>query len=95
NLDKFPRRLLDVESYKSSGRVKVVPTDRIIDKETLRYIYLSHCWGKAADLPVATRHNLSQRYEPWSELSKTIRDAVKITRGLGLRYIWVDSLCIV
>lgn len=28
-------------------------------------------------------------------LPQTIRDAVTITRGLGIRYLWVDVLCII
>ncbi|KAF8911150.1 heterokaryon incompatibility protein-domain-containing protein [Gymnopilus junonius] len=28
-------------------------------------------------------------------MPKTFQDAVAITRGLGLRYIWIDSLCII
>ncbi len=29
------------------------------------------------------------------ELPKTFRDAVRITRGLGIRYLRIDSLCII
>lgn len=29
-----------------------------------------------------------------AELPKTFQDAVIVTRGLGLRYLWIDSLCI-
>lgn len=29
-----------------------------------------------------------------TELSKTLRDAISITRGLGYSYIWIDALCI-
>ena len=29
------------------------------------------------------------------DLPKTFRDAVKVTRGLGIQYLWIDSLCIV
>lgn len=31
----------------------------------------------------------------FSELPKTFQDAVHITRALGLRYLWIDSLCII
>ncbi|KAK4233569.1 hypothetical protein C8A03DRAFT_38710 [Achaetomium macrosporum] len=30
-----------------------------------------------------------------SRLPRTFRDAVIVTRGLGFRYLWIDSLCIV
>ena len=32
---------------------------------------------------------------PMSILPRTFQDAVKITRGLALRYLWIDSLCII
>ena len=30
-----------------------------------------------------------------SDLSKTFQDAMKVAQYLGLRYIWIDSLCII
>lgn len=30
----------------------------------------------------------------YSELSKTVQDAMNFTRQLGFQYIWVDYLCI-
>jgi hypothetical protein len=35
---------------------------------------------------------LSVNYE---DLPKTFQDAIQITRGLGFRYLWIDSLCII
>jgi hypothetical protein len=32
---------------------------------------------------------------PMNTLPKTFRDAVSVTRALNIRYIWIDSLCIV
>jgi len=32
---------------------------------------------------------------PVSELPKTFQDAIEITGAIGLRYLWIDSLCIV
>jgi hypothetical protein len=31
---------------------------------------------------------------PFVELPKTFQDAIVVTRGLGIKYIWIDSLCI-
>jgi hypothetical protein len=31
---------------------------------------------------------------PLVELSKTFQDAIRISRELGERYLWIDSLCI-
>jgi hypothetical protein len=60
------------------------------------YVALPHCWGSYQPF-VTTRENLGQNLEsiPMSSLPLTFRDAVQITRGLGLRYLWIDSLCIV
>lgn len=32
---------------------------------------------------------------PWASIPRTFQDAIDITRKLGLKYIWIDSLCIV
>jgi hypothetical protein len=44
-----------------------------------------------------TSETLEQRLQqiPMSTLPRTFRDAITLTRGLGLRYIWIDSLCII
>ena len=31
----------------------------------------------------------------FSELPRTFRDAVQVTRELGIQYLWIDSLCII
>jgi hypothetical protein len=30
-----------------------------------------------------------------SDLGQTLQDAVRVTLSLGLRFLWVDSLCII
>lgn len=32
---------------------------------------------------------------PMSELPRNFRDAIIVTRVLGLRYLWIDSICII
>lgn len=32
---------------------------------------------------------------PWFELPKTFQEAIALTRKLGVRYLWIDSLCII
>ncbi len=66
-----------------------------------RYIVLSHCWGTGqAGVPPIYKlltSNLEElnRGVPISDLPKTFRDVVAVTRSLGVRYIWIDSLCII
>lgn len=60
------------------------------------YAALSHCWG--SDRPaVTTTANLTERERHISleELPKTFQESVWLTRQLGLKYLWIDSLCIV
>ncbi|TPX10108.1 uncharacterized protein E0L32_001305 [Thyridium curvatum] len=68
----------------------------------VEYVSLSHRWGDPAKghriPPKLTRDDgkdarLRQGIKV-SSLPKTFRDAVLITRTLGLRYLWIDSLCI-
>jgi hypothetical protein len=57
---------------------------------------LSYCWGSSAQL-MTTKRNLAARhsYLDVAALPKTLQDALIVARGLGLEYIWIDSLCIV
>jgi hypothetical protein len=67
----------------------------------MEYIVLSHCWGKLTEERkrefCTTDDNIKARLEGFSlsTLPKTFRDAVQVTRELGIRYIWIDSLCII
>ncbi|KAH8649345.1 heterokaryon incompatibility protein-domain-containing protein [Xylariales sp. PMI_506] len=74
---------------------------RLIDSKgsTGRYATLSHCWGTDAnDRPFKTTRSSESKNRyliPWQSLSKTFQDAIRISRYLGLDYIWIDSLCII
>lgn len=63
---------------------------------SLEYIALSYAWGSIGNFVKTTSSNLEAmtRCLPWPQLPKTIRDAIIVTRGLGIRYLWVDALCI-
>ncbi|KAK1071007.1 hypothetical protein LTR74_003656 [Friedmanniomyces endolithicus] len=62
-----------------------------------QYVDLSHCWGDPATVPKTMRETLLQHCMeiPDEVLSTTFRHAIQITRGLDIRYIWIDALCIV
>ena len=100
--DSFaPTRLIDIGS--ATKDVPITPR-LVLGSEcevdgTLQYLALSHCWGTAtgSQIPKTTTANLAERMAGvrWDELSKTFQDSLAITRCLGLRYIWIDSLCII
>lgn len=66
------------------------------------YLSLSYVWGQAGVVKVV-KSNLDQLQRPGAldgpekqvSLPKTIKHAIHLTRLLGERYLWVDSLCIV
>jgi hypothetical protein len=65
-------------------------------KKRGKYACLSYCWGGTVPLRTTT-HNICdfQRIGiPWNALPLSFQDAVNITHRLGLRYFWIDSLCI-
>jgi hypothetical protein len=59
------------------------------------YTSLSHCWGGNIT-PLLTTTTLAAfgMSLPYDELPANFRDAIAITRELGIRYLWIDSLCI-
>jgi hypothetical protein len=61
-----------------------------------RYTTLSHCWGKI-EIRKLTNANLLDSIKGFNidELPKTFQDAIAITRRLKVRYLWIDSLCII
>ena len=60
------------------------------------YVALSYCWGKIPSLK-ATSATLSRLEEgiPMSSLPETYRHTITIMWGLGLRWLWIDALCII
>lgn len=56
--------------------------------ESVQYMTLSHCWGIFKFITTMTG-TLSERKAgiPITQLAKTFREAVAMTRGLGFQYI--------
>ncbi|KAJ4985521.1 hypothetical protein SVAN01_08992 [Stagonosporopsis vannaccii] len=68
---------------------------RETDNENGLYTCLSHCWGVQPIIRTTTASIAAHRTSiPWANLPKTFQDAVNITSRLGIKYIWIDSLCI-
>jgi hypothetical protein len=82
-----------------------LPT-RVIDIEEMRlhcpapeakglWVSLSHCWGGSSPLQTTTGNLESHMAGLPGPFPQTFADAVAVTRMLGLRYLWIDSLCII
>ncbi|KAI1152417.1 heterokaryon incompatibility protein-domain-containing protein [Nemania diffusa] len=68
------------------------------DLENLSWVALSYVWG-TAPFRTLTKDTLEELKGAGtlsaSWVPATIADAIRVTRGLGERYLWADSLCIV
>ena len=66
--------------------------------EDTDYIVLSYVWGNSNFLTLTTS-NIAQLSTPGglrhARKPKTIAHAMEATLALGMRYIWIDSLCII
>ncbi|KAF2193006.1 HET-domain-containing protein, partial [Zopfia rhizophila CBS 207.26] len=62
------------------------------------YAALSYCWGKA-DVVTCTLANVELLERPFAlqdaQLPQTIQDAIKVAAAMGIRYLWVDAICII
>jgi hypothetical protein len=93
NPDWVPSRLVDVSALSTSTicikhRRDISPHDR-------RYIALSHCWGPA-DIRTYNK-STKETFEstlPLNVMAKTFKDLFWLADQLGIRYVWIDALCI-
>ncbi len=87
----LPKRVLHVGTATSHSRLYVS------QGEKAEYVTLSHCWGPPESHPPKVLESTAESAIaslPLASLPKTFQDAILITRQLGIRYLWIDSLCI-
>jgi hypothetical protein len=95
NQTKLPTRVLQIFGGSQTPAVKLIETKGASEG---KYCALSHCWGPANKQPLRTTHENYQSHLGGinlEELPKSFRDAIMLTRGLDIEYLWIDSLCIV
>lgn len=104
--DFMPSRVLDVGTQNDPlppSHIRVVQTKNKNMKE--KYMTLSHCWGRKKFVQL-TNENLKDFTNlgiPWEGdphendicSNKNFAEAIVVTRKLGVRYIWIDSICII
>lgn len=91
----MPTRIIDVLAD-TNDKLQLIETGRNMKG---RYMAVSHCWG---NIPQSEQFRLlNENIETLSEnidyaaLPQTFQDAVDLSRRLGTRYIWIDSICII
>ncbi|KAK4448441.1 heterokaryon incompatibility protein-domain-containing protein [Podospora aff. communis PSN243] len=87
----LPKRVLDV-GVTSSDRVSLYEPN----SHSAPYVCLSHCWGRRPFLRTLS-HNIEAHKDiiQWDLLPPSFQHTIEVTRKLGIRYLWIDSLCII
>jgi heterokaryon incompatibility protein (HET) len=88
---QLPTRVIDV-GLRQCSNIKLYESSG----ETGSYACLSHCWGPRGPGILTTSNTIKEykRNIPWNLLPATFRDAVTVAWQLGLRYLWIDCLCV-
>jgi len=91
-----PTQLIAVNS--KNGKISARLTVRELTTSDIPTTWCcpSYCWG--GDQPVRTTKTTLEIYMdeiPFSELPKTLQDALIVTNGIGLENIWIVCLCII
>jgi hypothetical protein len=104
--EALPTRLIDVGTT-HGALLRLVETreENFTGITRVEYVALSHPWGDTRFYtPFSTlRKDPSAGHElekfkqaiPYDELPATFKDAVDCTRELRVRYLWIDSICII
>jgi hypothetical protein len=93
SIPELPTRVLDLRpDADDMMNVRLLRTQGL----NARYACLSHRWSKPAALTTVKSNYISHtKGIGWDVLPKTFIEAITIAQDLGLRYLWIDSLCII
>lgn len=87
---KYPSRLIDVGE--KCGKF-VYLRDTTCHTSRGPYVCLSHCWGEKQPLRLTEETELTlQNGVAVAALPLTFENAIFVTRIIGIRFLWIDSL---
>jgi hypothetical protein len=92
-LIRYPVRFIDVDRM-------AIKTFTEVPLSNIHYVALSYVWGSAQYqktrlIKSNVREPSVERCLETKEIPNTIRDAIELTKLLGINYLWVDALCII
>lgn len=95
-LPPMPTRVIDVGTT-AEPVLRLVETAG--EQLKAKYVALSHCWGQLTDeenfCTTTGTIESNKAAIPFGRLPKSFRDAVTVTREIGVQYLWIDSICII
>jgi Heterokaryon incompatibility protein (HET) len=94
-----PTRLIEVGAL-AAPVLRLVESSSLPEEErnATKYIALSYPWGRSPPHEhfITNQQNVeAYKIEIPNKLPPTLADAVKTTRHLNIRYLWINSLCII
>jgi len=95
----MPTRLIDI-GHDVSALPRLVLSSNIRHPQQTKYAALSYCWGTEMDAKSqfkTEKMSLEHRFVglPSELMTPTTKDAILLARAIGLRYLWIDALCII
>lgn len=92
----LPKRVLDLGDSTSTELTTSVRLHESVAGERSDYVALSHRWGENIPSKTTTINlDMYKRGVIYSDLPCTFKDAIDTSRNMGIRYVWIDALCIV
>lgn len=97
----LPTRVVDLQGLAESKSTCLEVSSRVGPRRGVsrlgRYVALSHRWPTGSCSWVTTKENLHARMNrlSMSDLPQTLQDCIYIVAQLGIRYLWIDSICII
>jgi hypothetical protein len=86
-----PTRLLDLGT-RDADDIRLVAGSTI---GHVPYAALSYCWGSSSQLELSSKNESElERRIPIETLSRVAQEAATVCRGLSIRYLWIDAICI-
>ena len=93
---RLPTRLIDVTRTRRDGAegVRLVQTS---PSQVGTYACPSHCWGKVDIKCCTTEATLDKAIDfiECNSMPQNFRDAIVMARRFQIRFIWIDSICII
>ncbi|KAG5742974.1 hypothetical protein H9Q70_014312 [Fusarium xylarioides] len=90
----LPKRLIDVQA-RGQGVIQLVLSKTVRSESIVEYAALSHCWGTTVKSELRKNNEETMKTILIETLDPNFRDAVDITYKMGIKYLWIDSLCII
>lgn len=86
----MPTRVIDVGT-EGGEEPKLIETHG----RSGQWVTLSYPWGGAKPITTKATYADNLKEMPLSSLPPMFRDVVSTVRGMGFRYLWIDSICII